>query len=80
MLPEDVVKRTVLEATTQLYMEVENENRNETREHYKSLCPGLRNFCQHETVASDTYFPSLTTNHRDTHVHNFLLVWIRIFG
>jgi hypothetical protein len=52
MLPEDVVKRTVLEATTQLYMEVENENRNEPREHYKSLCPGLRSFRQHETVAS----------------------------
>jgi hypothetical protein len=26
MLPEDVVKRTVLDATTQLYMEVENDN------------------------------------------------------
>jgi hypothetical protein len=51
MLPEDVVKRTVLDATTQLYMEVENENRDEPREHYKSRCPGLRNFRQHETVA-----------------------------
>jgi hypothetical protein len=31
---EDVVKRTVLDATPQLYMEVENEHRNEPREHY----------------------------------------------
>ena len=37
MLPEEIVKQTVLDATTQLYMEVENENRNEPREHYKSL-------------------------------------------
>jgi hypothetical protein len=62
MLPEDVVKRAVLDATTQLYMEVENENQDEPREHYKSRCPGLRIFWQHETVASDTYFPTQVTN------------------
>ena len=66
MLPEDVVKRTVLDATTQLYMEVENEHRNEPREHYQSLCPGLRNFRQNETVASDTYFPTKVTNQGHT--------------
>jgi hypothetical protein len=72
MLPEDVVKRTVLEATTQFYMKVENENRNKPQEHYKSLCPGLRNFRQHETVASDTYFPSLTTNQGHTCSQRFV--------
>jgi hypothetical protein len=66
MLPEDVVERTVLDATTQLYMTIENENRSQPREHYQSLCPGLRNFRQNETVASDTYFPSRTTNQGHT--------------
>ena len=66
MLPEDVVKRTVLDATTQLYMSVENENRDEPREHYKSLCPGLRNFRQNESVASDTYFPTAVMNQGHT--------------
>ena len=66
MLPEDVVKRTVLDATTQLYMEVENENRTEPREHYQSLCPGLRNFRQNETVATDTFFPTKVTNQGHT--------------
>jgi hypothetical protein len=61
MLPEDVVKRTVLDATTQLYMEVENEHRNEPREHYQSQCPGLCKF-----VASDTYFPTKVTNQGHT--------------
>jgi hypothetical protein len=66
MLPEDVERRTVLDATTQLYMEVENEHRNEPREHYQSRCPGLCNFRQHETVASDTYFPTKVTNQGHT--------------
>jgi len=66
MLPEDVVKRTVLDATTQVYMNVENENRGEPREHYQSICPGLRNFRQNETVASDTYFPTKVTNQGHT--------------
>lgn len=66
MLPEDIVKRTVMDATTQLYMQVENENRGEPREHYQSLCPGLRNFRQNETVASDTYFPTRITNQGHT--------------
>jgi hypothetical protein len=48
--------------TAQLYMLVENENRNKPREHYKSLCPRLRNFPQNKTAASDTYFPAVTTN------------------
>ena len=66
MLPEDVVKRTVLDATTQLYMHVENKHRGEPREHYQSRCPGLRNFRQNETVASDTYFPTTITNQGHT--------------
>ena len=66
MLPEDVVKRTVLDATSQLYMEVENENRTKPREHYQSLCPGLHNFRQNETVASDTFFPTKVTNQGHT--------------
>jgi hypothetical protein len=66
MMPEDVVRRTVLDATTQLYMNVENENRDEPREHYQSLCPGLRNHRQRESVASDTYFPTQVTNQGHT--------------
>ena len=66
MMPEDVVKKTVLEATTQLYMNVENEQRDEPREHYQSLCPGLKNHRQKETVASDTYFPTRVTNQGHT--------------
>jgi hypothetical protein len=66
MLPEEVVKRTVLDATTQFYMQVENENRDEPREDYKSRCPGLWNFRQHETVVSDTYFPTQITNQGHT--------------
>jgi hypothetical protein len=66
MLPEDVVKQTVLDVTTQLYMSVENENCNEPRKHYKSLCPGLRNFRQNKIVASDTFFPAVTTNQGHT--------------
>jgi hypothetical protein len=57
---------TVRLTTTQFYMEVENEHRNEPREHYQSRCPGLRNFRQHETVASDTYFPTKVTNQGHT--------------
>jgi hypothetical protein len=47
-------------------MEVENEHQNEPREHYQSCCPGLWNFRQHETVASDTYFPTKVTNQGHT--------------
>jgi hypothetical protein len=39
MLPDDVVKCTVLNATTQMHMSVENENQGEPRKHYQSLCP-----------------------------------------
>ena len=44
MLPEDVVKRTVLDATTQLYMEIENENRSEPREHLPKCMPRSSKF------------------------------------
>jgi hypothetical protein len=72
MLPENVVKGTVLDAATQLYMTVENENRIEPREHCKSLYPGLRNFQQNETVASNTYFPSVVTNQGHTCSKSFV--------
>jgi hypothetical protein len=82
MLPEDVVKRTVLDATTQLYMEVDNEHRTEPREHYQSQCRGLHNIPQHETVALFIlifiFLPK--SQIRDIHVLKCLLVWTRISG
>jgi hypothetical protein len=72
MLPKDVVKQTFLDATTQLYMEVENKHRNEPQEHYHSCCPGLRNFRQNDTVVSDTYFPTKVTNQGHTCLQMFV--------
>ena len=65
MLPEDVVRKT-LDATTQFYMETEAENRQDPRRHLKSRMPGLRLPRQSETVASDTFFPSVTSDRGNT--------------
>ena len=65
MVPEDVVRKT-LDATTQFYLETESENRQDPRRHLKSRMPGLRLPRQHETVASDTFFPSVTSDRGNT--------------
>ena len=65
MLPEDVVRKTI-DATTQFYLETESENRQDPRRHLKSRTPGLRYPRQHETVASDTFFPSVTSDRGNT--------------
>jgi hypothetical protein len=61
MLPEDIVRKTLL-ATTQYYMSTEAETRQDPRRHLKSRTPGIRSRRQNETVASDTFFPSVTSD------------------
>ena len=65
MLPDDIIKKTI-ENTTQFYMNVECENRQNPRHHYKSRFPALRLKRQNEMVASDTFFPSIQTNRGHT--------------
>ena len=65
MLPEDVVRKTI-DATTQFYLEAECENREDPRRHLKARTPGIRYPRQHETVASDTFFPSVTSDRGNT--------------
>ena len=65
MLPDDIIKKTI-ENTTQFYMKVECENRQNPRHHYKSRFPALRLKRQNEMVASDTFFPSVPTNRGHT--------------
>ena len=65
MLPDDIIQKT-LENTTQFYMKVECENRQNPRHHYQSRFPALRLKRQNEMVASDTFFPSVPTNRGHT--------------
>ncbi|MGH7955023.1 MAG: reverse transcriptase domain-containing protein [Gloeomargaritales cyanobacterium] len=65
LLPEDVVNKT-LENTTQFYLSVEGENREEPRRHLQSRAPGLRLPRQNELVYSDTYFPSVQSDRGNT--------------
>ncbi|MGH3053473.1 MAG: hypothetical protein ACRDL7_00670, partial [Gaiellaceae bacterium] len=65
MLPEDVIRRT-LENTTQFYLSLEAENRDDPKGHVKSRMPGLRWPRQNEIVCSDTYFPSIPSDRGNT--------------
>jgi hypothetical protein len=65
MVPEEVVHRT-LENTTQYYLSVESETRQDPRRHLKSRLPGLRLPRQREKVASDTFFPSVKSSRGHT--------------
>ena len=65
LAPEDVVRKT-FEATTQLSMSVEAENRVIPRDHYKSRFPFLREQRINDEFHSDTFFPSITTNKNET--------------
>ena len=65
LAPEDVVRKT-FEATTQLSMSVEAENRVIPRDHYKSRFPFLRERRLNDEFHSDTFFPSVNTNKNET--------------
>ena len=65
LAPEDVVRKT-FEATTQMAMSVEAENRIVPRQHYKSRFPFLREKRVNDEFHSDTFFPSVTTNKNET--------------
>ena len=71
MAPEDVIRKT-FEATTQLAMSVEAENRLVPRQHYKSRFPSLREKRVKYDFYSDTFFPSVTTNNNETCSQIFL--------
>ena len=65
MAPEDVIRKT-FDATTQLSMSIETDNRLVPRQHYKSRFPFLREKRVHDTFHSDTFFPSIPTNNNET--------------
>eukprot|EP00957_Ditylum_brightwellii_P022316 1684378-Ditylum_brightwellii.AAC.1 len=60
MLPEDVVKKT-LSNCTYLYFNVKMENRQDLHQHFKYRFLGIRYPRQTETVASNTFFPTVKT-------------------
>ena len=65
LAPEEVVKKT-LEATTQMAMSVEVENREIPRRHYVSRFPFLKEKRINDTFHTDTFFPSVHTNKGET--------------
>jgi hypothetical protein len=65
MLPPDIITKT-LANTTQFYVSVEHENRRHPRRHFKSAYPALRCKRRDEVMATDTFFPSVTTNRGNT--------------
>ena len=62
---EEDIRRT-FDATTQLYLNVDMDNRENPREHYQSRFPGLKFPRQKERVATDTFFPSVTSSRGNT--------------
>ena len=65
MAPEDVVRKT-FECTTRFYMTIPGQDRDDPRRHMQSRAPGLRLPRQNELVASDTFFPSKTSDRGNT--------------
>ena len=63
--PEETVKRT-FDATTQYYMQIDCKNRTVPCDHYRSQVPSLRYPRQTEAVATDTFFPSVTSYQGNT--------------
>ena len=61
LAPDDVIRKT-FDATTQLAMNVEIENRTIGRKHYKSRFPFLREKRLNDEFHTDTYFPSEKTS------------------
>ena len=62
---EDEIKKT-LEATTQFYLSMDHENRENPRDHYQSRHPALKLPRQREGAATDTYFPSVVSSRGHT--------------
>eukprot|EP00957_Ditylum_brightwellii_P006329 480075-Ditylum_brightwellii.AAC.1 len=60
MLPDQVVEK-ILENSTCYYLNIETEDRQDPRRHYKYWFPGIRLPRQRETVASGTFFLSVTS-------------------
>eukprot|EP00957_Ditylum_brightwellii_P077546 5892722-Ditylum_brightwellii.AAC.1 len=60
MLPERLVKKTLANCTN-LYFNVEVENTQDPRQHFKYRFPGIRYPRQTETVALDTFSPTVKT-------------------
>ena len=71
MQPENIVEKT-LENTTQHYMRVECESRDDPRRHIRSRAPGLRCLRQKETVVTDTLFPSIIADRGNTCLQFFV--------
>ena len=65
MAPEDVVKKT-FDATTQLCMSVEAENRAVGRRHFKSRFPILKEKWLRDVFHSDTFSPDVDTTRGET--------------
>ena len=59
--PDKVVMKTLV-STTQYYLMVIGDEIENPRRHVVSRIPGLRYPQQTETVATDTFFPSVTRN------------------
>ena len=58
MIQEEVVNKNI-KNTTNYYLSVEAENRQDPRRHCKCCYPGLRYPIQQETAASNTFFPTI---------------------
>ena len=71
LAPDDVIRKT-FGATTQLAMNVEIENRQIGRQHYKSRFPFLREKRLNDEFHTDTFFPSIKTNDGNTCSQIFL--------
>ena len=65
MVPEAAVIKT-LDNTTQNYSNLEAENRQDPRRHFRWCAPGLRVPRLNEEVASDTFFPSVKSKRGNT--------------
>ena len=65
LAPEDVVRKT-FQATTQMAMNIEAENREIPRKHYVSRFPFLKEKRLNDIFHSDTFFPSVSTNRGET--------------
>lgn len=65
MLPEPVIRKT-LENTTQYCLHPEMENRSDPRRQFQSVLKAIRHRRRNEVVATDTYFPSVTSARGNT--------------
>ena len=65
MVPEDIVRK-MLDATTQLALSIETDNRMGDRRHYKSRFPFLKEEHLNDQLDSATFFPSANTNKGET--------------